>query len=252
MCSSDLLGTFHVDNLVTFKVVGNELQGNAAKKIHKDVLSNLLKKSEARDGDLILICTGNSTHTHRGLGEIRKLMGKNLKLIDHSKTCFLWVTDFPLFEWDEESSRWAPMHHMFTMPNVQYLDTLEQDPGSVTGQLYDLVLNGVELGSGSIRITSPTLQKRIMKIIGMTEEQAERRFGFLLEAYQYASPVHGGIGIGLDNLTMTLLGLENIREVIAFPNASNGANLHDGSPSPVEEDQLKELHIKLELPEEKK
>ena len=198
---------------------------------------------------MIFICTGKPVYAFRAMGELRKHLGKALNLIDKSKNCFLWVTDFPLFEWDEENNRWAPMHHMFTMPNEKYLDTIETNQGEVTGQLYDLVLNGVELGSGSIRITSPELQKRIMKIIGMTEEQAERRFGFLLDAYHYASPTHGGIGIGLDNLAMTLLGLENIREVIAFPNASNGANLHDGSPAPVEQEQIAELHIALKLPE---
>jgi aspartyl-tRNA synthetase len=241
--------TFHVNNLLTFKVKGTELQGSAVKKIHPDTIAKIYNISQAKDNDLIIFCIESANHAHRALGELRKLLGKKLNLIDKTKNCFLWVTDFPLFEWDEEQKRWAPMHHMFTMPNLQCIDTMEQNPEEVTGQLYDLVLNGVELGSGSIRITSPELQKRIMKMIGMSLEDAEKRFGFLLHAYEYAAPVHGGMGIGLDNLTMTLLGLENIRDAIVFPNASNGMNLHDGSPAFVEQDQLNELHIVLKLPE---
>jgi len=240
--------TFQVKNLFTFKVHNHALEGNASKKVQPQTLQKILELSQAKEGDLILVCAGPYNFLHRALAELRKLLGKELNLIDRSQLQFLWVTDFPLFEWDEEAQRWAPMHHMFTMPNPKYLDTLEQNPGEVTGVLYDLVFNGVELGSGSLRITSPELQKRIMKMIGMSEEQAYARFGFLLDAYQFASPPHGGMGIGLDNLAMTLLGLENIREVIAYPNASNGTFLHDGSPALVEQDQIDELHIAIKQP----
>lgn len=243
--------TFEVKGLMSFKVKEGKLEGSLAKKMKPENLEHILKTSEAKDGDLILLCSGKANVIHRGLGELRKLLGKRLELIDEKKICFLWVKEFPIFEWDETEEKWTPMHHMFTMPSEKYIDTMEEKPGEVTGQLYDLVLNGVELGSGSIRITKPEIQKRIMAIIGMSEEEAQKRFGFLMDAYEYASPSHGGIGIGFDNLVMTIMGLENIRDVIAYPNASNGSFLYDGSPSAVEDEQIKELHIKLHLPEEK-
>ena len=242
--------TFDLKGLVTFKVQQGQLQGSAVKKMTDASSQKLLETSGAVDGDLLLLAVGNVAVVSRGLGELRRKLGKQLELIDPNQTCFLWVKDFPLFEWDEEQQSWTPMHHMFTMPNDQYISTMEQNPGQVTGQLYDLVLNGVELGSGSIRVTLPELQERIMKIIGMSREEAHKRFGFLLEAYQYASPSHCGIGIGFDNLVMTFLGLENIREVIAFPNASNGMFLYDGCPTAVEPEQMKELHLELRLPEQ--
>ena len=241
--------TFDLKGLVSFKVQQGQLQGSAVKKMTGASSQKLLESSGAGDNDLLLLAVGESTVVHRGLGELRRKLGKQLQLIDPKQICFLWVKDFPLFEWDPQQQNWMPMHHMFTMPNEQYIPTLEQNPGQVTGQLYDLVLNGVELGSGSIRVTLPDLQERIMKIIGMSQEQAHKRFGFLLEAYQYASPSHCGIGIGFDNLVMTFLGLENIREVIAFPNASSGMFLYDGSPTSVDPEQLAELHIELRLPQ---
>ncbi len=244
--------TFKVKSLFSFKAQNGTLEGSLSKKVKPEVLAKLLQVSQAKDGDLILMTLGSFAAAHRSIAEIRKLLGKELNLIDRTKLEFLWVTDFPMFEWDEEANHWVSMHHMFTLPNPKYHDTMEQNPGEVTGVLYDLVFNGVELGSGSLRITNPELQKRVMNIIGFNEERANRLFGFLLEAYQYGAPPHGGIGIGLDNLTMTLLGLENIREVIAFPNASSGMFLHDGSPSPIEKEQMDELHIKIELPPEKK
>lgn len=243
--------TFKVKNLLAFKVQNGTLEGGASKKIKPEVLKKILEQSQAKDGDLILMSFGKFAAVHRAIAELRKRIGRELNLIDRTQLKFLWVTDFPLFEWDDEQNRWAPMHHMFTMPNPKFLDNMEQNLGDVTGILYDLVFNGVELGSGSLRITSPELQKRIMKIIGMSEEQAYERFGFLLDAYQYAAPTHGGMGIGLDNLTMTLLGLENIREVIAYPNSSAGMFLHDGNPAPVDQESLNELYIKLNLPESK-
>ncbi len=138
------------------------------------------------------------------------------------------------------------------MPKAESLDNFEQDPAAVRGDLYDLVLNGVELGSGSIRISAPDIQKRVMNLIGLDEEEAYRRFGFLLDAYKYAGPPHGGIGLGFDNLVMTILGLTNIREVIAYPNASNGMYLYDGAPGVIDENQIDELHISVKEKEEEK
>jgi aspartyl-tRNA synthetase len=156
------------------------------------------------------------------------------------------VRQFPLFEWNEDHKRWEPKHHMFTMPNPEHLDYLETDPGKVYAQLYDVVLNGNELGSGSIRIHRPDIQERVMKVIGLTREQAYEKFGFLIEAYKYASPPHGGIGLGLDRIIMLMAGRDSIRDTIAFPKSASAACLMDGSPSEVEPETLRELSIRVE------
>jgi len=150
-----------------------------------------------------------------------------------------------MFEWDPDRKGWAPRHHMFTMPNAEHLALLESDPGRVFAQLYDLVLNGTELGSGSIRIHRTDIQERVMKVIGLTHEQAYEKFGFLLEAYRYASPPHGGIGLGFDRIVMLMGGADSIRETIAFPKSASAASLMDGSPGEVEPETLRELHLKM-------
>ncbi len=161
---------------------------------------------------------------------------------------FCWVYDFPLFSYNKDEKKWEPEHHMFTMPKKEHLQFLEKEPGKVKGELFDIVLNGTELGSGSIRISNPELQERIMKVIGMSTQEARRKFGFLLEAYEYGGPVHGGMGLGLDRLVALMLGYNDIREVIAFPKNKAAQNPMDGSPADVDEKQLKEAHIKIELP----
>jgi aspartyl-tRNA synthetase len=153
--------------------------------------------------------------------------------------------DFPLFEWNEEEKKWDPAHHMFTMPQEPYLATMEKDPGAVKGDLYDLVCNGLEIASGSIRIHDPELQKRVFRIVGMTDEEMERRFGFLLDVFRYGPPPHGGIAPGLDRLVMLLAGEATIREVIAFPKNTAGVSPMDNCPSPVDEKQLRDLGIRI-------
>ena len=167
---------------------------------------------------------------------------------------FCWVVDFPLFSYNKEEKKWEPEHHMFSSPKKEYFEALEKDPGNVKADLYDIVLNGTELGSGSIRINNPELQERVMKIIGMSKEEAWKKFGFLLEAYEFGGPVHGGMGLGVDRLVALMLGYTDIREVIAFPKNKAAQCPMDGSPAEISEQQLKEAHIKLELPkkEEKK
>ncbi len=160
---------------------------------------------------------------------------------------FCWVYDFPLFAYNKDEKKWEPEHHMFTMPKKEHLQFLEKDPGKVKGDLFDVVLNGVELGSGSIRVSNPELQERIMKVIGMSKEEARRKFGFLLEAYDYGGPVHGGMGLGVDRLVASMLCYNDIREVIAFPKNKAAQNTMDGSPAEVDDKQLKEAHIKLDL-----
>ncbi|BBM85149.1 aspartate--tRNA ligase [Candidatus Uabimicrobium amorphum] len=241
---------FQAKGLVAFKVKDGKLEGSPVKKMSEESVQKLYEKAAAQDGDLLLLCVGKSDIVHRSLGELRNYLARELNLIPEGEYNFLWVIDFPLFEWDEEANSWTPMHHMFSMPKDEFIENFEENPGDVKAQLYDLVLNGVELGSGSIRISYPEIQKRVMNLVGMSEEEAQKKFGFLLDAYQYASPPHGGIGMGFDNLVMTMLQLENIREVIAYPNASNGMFLYDGSPTPIECEQLDELHLNVVEKEE--
>ncbi len=173
---------------------------------------------------------------------------------DPNEYAFCWVVDFPLFSYNKEEKKWDPEHHMFSSPKKEFIQTMEEDPGKVKADLYDVVLNGTELGSGSIRINDPELQERVMNIIGMSKEEAWKKFGFLLEAYEFGGPVHGGMGLGVDRLVALMLGTNDIREVIAFPKNKAAQCPMDGSPAEVSEVQLKEAHIKLELPkkEEKK
>jgi len=219
-------------------------------------LDEFLARAGARRGDAVLFTSGPWEPTLKALGVLRAQLGQpllrgerfcGLEPVDTTnRWAFLWVRQFPLFEWDPDRKRWAPRHHMFTMPNPEHLDLLESDPGQVIAQLYDLVLNGNELGSGSIRIHRPDIQERVMKVIGLSHEQAYEKFGFLIEAYKYASPPHGGIGLGLDRIVMLLGGRDTIRDTIAFPKSASAACLMDGSPSAVDPETLEELRIRVE------
>jgi aspartyl-tRNA synthetase len=199
----------------------------------------------AKPGDAVLFTSGPWEPTLKALGVLRSQLGQPLLKGKENEWRFLWVREFPMFEVDSERKGWAPRHHMFTMPNAEHLDILEKEPGKVYAQLYDLVLNGNELGSGSIRIHRPDIQERVMKVIGMTHEQAHEKFGFLIDAYKYASPPHGGIGLGLDRTIMLMAGRSNIRDVIAFPKTASASSLMDGAPSAVDEATLKELGIRF-------
>ena len=200
----------------------------------------------ARSGDLILIVAdGNRRVANVSLGAVRTKLGAGLGLCDPSQFRFAWIIDFPLFEFNEEEGRWEAAHHLFSYPKEQYHASMEQDPGSVTGDLYDLVLNGYELASGSIRIHDPELQKRVFRIVGLDEEEAARKFGFLTEAFGYGAPPHGGIAPGLDRLAMLMAGDSSIREVIAFPKNSFAQSPMDGSPGEVDASQLSELHLAI-------
>jgi aspartyl-tRNA synthetase len=217
------------------------------------LLEEFLGRCGAKDGDAVVFTNGPWERTCKALGVLRSQLGQaeleSRGLIgaspDRQEWRFLWVRQFPLFEWNEDAKRWEPKHHMFTMPNPEHLDYLETDPGKVVAQLYDLVLNGTELGSGSVRIHRPDIQERVMKVIGLTREQAYEKFGFLLDAYRYASPPHAGIGLGFDRIVMLMAGRDNIRDTIAFPKTASATNLMDDSPSVAEPEQLKELGIRL-------
>lgn len=199
----------------------------------------------AGPGDLLLFMADQWKTACTALGAVRSRLGKDLGLVQRDTFRFAWIVDFPLFEFNEDEGRWEAAHHMFTMPQERFIETMEADPGAVKGDLYDLVCNGYELASGSIRIHDPDLQSRIFRIVGFEEEEAKRRFGFLLEAFQYGPPPHGGIAPGLDRLVMLMAGEESIREVIAFPKTANGVSPMDDSPSEVDERQLRELGLQL-------
>mgnify|MGYP002538434349 CR=1 FL=1 len=200
-------------------------------------------------GDVLLVAAdANWVKACTALGQIRLLVAKKYDLIDQSKFNFLWVTDFPLFEYSEEEGRWMAMHHPFTLPRADCIDKVESDPGACYAVAYDIVLNGVEMGGGSMRINDPALQQHMFKALGFTEERARTCFGFLMDAYRYGAPPHGGMAYGLDRMVMLMLGRDSIRDVIAFPKVQNAGEVMSGCPDVVDPKQLEDLHILCELP----
>ena len=194
-------------------------------------------------GDVMLICADKDKVVLPTLGALRNILGKKLELIPEGKFNFLWITEFPFFEWNEETEHWDAMHHPFTMPLEECLPMLESDPGSVRAKCYDMVLNGTELLSGSIRITDWQLQEKMFKALGLTPEEIEAKFGFLVEAYKYGAPPHGGSGMGLDRLAMVMSGADSLRDVLAFPKVQNASELMSGCPAPADAKALADLSI---------
>lgn len=200
----------------------------------------------AETGDvLLLVASPKNSVVFASLGALRCELAKRFGLIDDSKPCLLWVTDFPLFEYDEEENRFVAMHHPFTAPREQDLDKLTSDPGSVCAKAYDMVLNGNEIGGGSIRINTPEVQRQMFQALGFTPEQAQQRFGFLIDAFRYGAPPHGGMAFGLDRLVMLMLGCDSIRDVIAFPKVANSSELMSSAPDVVDPKQLAELGLSI-------
>jgi aspartyl-tRNA synthetase len=201
---------------------------------------------DAQPGDLLLILAGEANATLKALGELRLEIGKRLELRDPNKFACLWVVDFPLLEWDEEAQRFFAMHHPFTSPLPDDIELLSTDPGKVRANAYDMVINGVEIGGGSIRIFDRTLQEKMFEVLGFTPEEAQNQFGFLLDAFRYGAPPHGGIAFGFDRWCALFGGSDSIRDFIAFPKNNAARDVMIDSPSPVDEKQLKELHLRLE------
>ncbi len=211
----------------------------------QDDLQQWAELFEAEKGDLLLILAGEPSQTRKALSELRLKLGEDLGLRDNSKFAPLWVVDFPLLEWDEESQRYHAMHHPFTSPKPEEIDLLDTEPGKVKANAYDMVINGVELGGGSIRIHDKEIQQNMFHALGFSPEEAKAQFGFLMDAFEYGAPPHGGIAFGFDRICALFGGTDSIRDYIAFPKNNSGRDVMIDTPSPVSDDQLNELHIQL-------
>ena len=227
------------------------LKCQITKFLGEDKIREIGKFCEAENGDLILIIADKPKVVAQALGELRLEMARRMNLIDENEFCFRWVTDFPMFEYSEEDKRWIAEHHPFTAPRDEDVQYLLTDPSKVYAKAYDMVLNGVEAGGGSLRIYQEELQEKVFKAIGITHEEAQEKFGFLLDAFRYGAPPHAGIALGLDRLVMLMLRLGSIRDVIAFPKTQSAIDQMTQAPSEVVDMQLKELHIRVDVKKEK-
>jgi len=217
----------------------------AARFLTLEQVKEMAARLQANMGDLLIITAGQPKVVERVLAELRQEMGRRLELADPNMLAFAFVVDFPLMEWDAQAKRWEPMHHVFTAPKDQEIPLLDTAPEKVHSRHYDIVCNGIELGSGSIRIHTRELQRKVFGLMGYSDEEVEQRFGHMLQAFDYGAPPHGGIAPGIDRIVMLLAGEENIREVIPFPKTQEAFDLTFNAPSPVTEEQLKELHLRL-------
>ncbi len=224
------------------------LKSSVDKFYTEDELRQWAQAFDAQPGDLMLILAGNAGKTRKALSELRLEMGLQLGFRNPEVFAPLWVVDFPLLEWDEETRRFYAMHHPFTSPKPEDIPLLETDPGSVRANAYDLVINGVEIGGGSIRIHNKDLQKRMFSILGFSDEDAQAQFGFLMNAFEYGAPPHGGIAFGFDRMCSLFGGSDSIRDYIAFPKNNAGRDVMIDSPSPIKQEQLDELKLKINLP----
>jgi aspartyl-tRNA synthetase len=222
------------------------IQSSALKPLGDGPVRAALERAGAQPADLLLVAAGAPEDTSRVLGQLRLALARQLDLLGARDFKFLWIVDFPLLEWNEEDQRYFAMHHPFTSPVDEDVPRLEQHPGAVRAKAYDLVLNGTEIGGGSIRIHDPSLQARMFRLLGISDEEARARFGFFLDALQYGTPPHGGIALGVDRLVMLLAGEQSIREVMAFPKTAQAVDLMAGAPAPVDERQLRELHLQIQ------
>lgn len=242
---TDYVKKYKAKGLAWVKVVEERFNGPIAKFFNEDEVANIKSATNAEIGDLLLFVADKKSVVADSLGALRLHLGKELELIDESKFNFLWVIDWPLFEYDEEAGRFFAAHHPFTMPSLDTLDTFDTDPHHAKAQAYDIVLNGYELGGGSLRIYRPDIQSRMFETLGFTKEEAEEQFGFLINAFKYGTPPHGGLALGLDRIAMILTGSQSLRDVIAFPKNASASCPMTEAPGTVADAQLEELNIQL-------
>ena len=248
---TDVVKTYGAKGLAYTRLTAESETSSFEKFLTEEEKVALRTAANAETGDVLLVVAdAKNDVVFAALGALRLEIGKKYGLIDESKFDFLWVTDFPLFEYDEEEQRYVAKHHPFTMPKDEDLDKVESDPAACRAKAYDMILNGCELGGGSIRINDPVLQDRMFRALGFTEESARQSFGFLMDAYRYGAPPHGGMAFGFDRMIMLMLGRESIRDVIAFPKVQNAGEIMSGCPETVEQKQLRDLCIQY-VPQEK-
>lgn len=244
---ANFVAIYKAKGLAWLKVTAEGLVGPIGKFFDETTTAELIERMKAEEGDLLLFGADKYQIVADSLGALRLKLGKELNLIDESQFAFLWVIDWPLLEYDEEEKRFYAAHHPFTRPKDEDIELLETNPGKVHAQAYDIVLNGYELGGGSLRIYEPDLQNKMFELLGFTEEEAKEQFGFLLEAFEYGVPPHGGLAIGLDRFVMILAGRTNLRDTIAFPKTATASCLLTDAPSKVSDEQLEELNLKVRL-----
>ena len=244
------VGDYGAKGLAFFRVKEGKLDSPIAKFFSDEHQQAIIDKLDGEDGDLLFFVADKGSVTSAALGALRNRVAKEQKLYDPRELKVAWVVEFPLYSWSEEDKRWQAEHHPFCYPNVEDLGKFDTDPGSMRAQSYDLVCNGYEAASGSVRVHDPAVQQKIFDFIGIKEEEAEERFGFLLNALRYGAPPHAGIALGLDRWVMMFLANDNIRDVIAFPKTQKAADQMTEAPSPVDSHQLRDLHIKTDLPVE--
>ncbi|EGC92046.1 aspartate--tRNA ligase [Turicibacter sp. HGF1] len=242
---TDFVKKYKAKGLAWVKVVEEGFNGPIAKFFNEDEVASIKAATNAEIGDLLLFVADTKAVVADSLGALRLHLAKELGVIDESKFNFLWVIDWPLFEYDEEAGRFFAAHHPFTMPSLDTLDTFDTDSHNAKAQAYDIVLNGYELGGGSLRIYRPDIQSRMFEALGFTKEEAEEQFGFLMNAFKYGTPPHGGLALGLDRIAMILTGSQSLRDVIAFPKNASATCPMTEAPGRVSEAQLTELHIQL-------
>jgi aspartyl-tRNA synthetase len=243
---SEFAKTFKAGGIPYTKLGANGFETGVAKFL-EPVRAELTAALGLVPGDVVVFAADHYDIATKTLGELRQKIARDLEIIPEGKWNFLWVVDFPMFDWDEEGKRWVALHHPFTSPNPDQFGILESNPGACLSAGYDLVLNGSEVAGGSIRIHDQKVQETVFKLIGLTQEDAKIKFGFLLDALKFGAPPHGGIAFGLDRLVMHIVGTDNIRDVIAFPKTQSGADLMTEAPGPVDPDQLRETHVKSVL-----
>ena len=242
---AEFVAIYKAKGLAWLKVTAEGLVGPIAKFFEGEIADELIARMDAKEGDLLLFGADKANIVADALGALRLKLGKELKLIDESQFAFLWIVDWPLFEYDAEEGRYYAAHHPFTRPFDEDIELMDTNPDQVRAQAYDIVLNGYELGGGSLRIFEPELQNKMFKLLGFTEEEAREQFGFLLEAFEYGVPPHGGLAFGLDRFVMLLAGRTNLRDTIAFPKTATASCVLTSAPSTVADAQLEELNLRI-------